>query len=204
MSAGFLHTPYRAGRLTNRLTNELTAAVASVDRLPADAKGRLYNLVGDPGQRPAVGAVGLQAIQADRRTGSYEPAEIGQKALIFACRDIPANQGGRLIDLVAWNPKTGETFLRIGSADMLGEWWLTTTESEPLTVFDNPAAWAKADGNGVVLLDWHRAYYSVGHLPALAVHNVGFGQRLRAAVRPPPSRRPTIYVENGGRHVAAA
>lgn len=204
MSAS-LHIPYRAGRHTNRFSDEMAAAAAAVDRLPSDAKDRLYHLVGHPGQRLAVGGVGLLTIRVDFVTGTYQPAEVGQKALIFCARDIPANLGGRLIDLVAWQPRTGETFRRLGTTDLLGEWVLSTTEQEPPTVFENPATWAKADGQGIAILDWHAAYRHLGHVPALAVQDVAFGQRLRAALRPPAMPRPTIFIGNmGGQHVAVA
>ena len=186
---------YRACRLARQLHDEHLAAVEAVDRLELGKKRHFWGLVGHPGQRLDVGGIGLQPIRGDHRTGLYEPTEDGPRAIIFPARNLPHCLGGELVDLVAFLPGSGEIFRRRGVADMLGEWWGSPPVYEAVTVFMDPAEWARSNGAGVVLLDWTNAWSAIGHIDCLAVLDVPAGQRLRSALNPPPApRRPRILV----------
>lgn len=144
--------------------------------------------------------------------GLYTPAEDGPTAAILVpCWDGPApGRPENLIDLLAWCPTSGNIYTRRGLVDVLGEEAVRRSEpcmgiSMPLTIYPDPGAWAQAadwedeGAHGVVILDWSRARSMLGHLIGVCefiVPDVATGQRLRAALQAPASKKPRILVQH--------
>ena len=197
------------GRTTRLLHEEHLFGLAAADRLTGPAKVRYTDLVPQTIQRfDTVGGVGVASIRP-HGDGTYELAEIGIGALIFAVRDLPASLGGSLLDLVAYLPKTGEVYRRLGASDLLGAWHAAPPAEDSVRVFSSPVEWARAGAVGVVVLAWDRVPLAIGHArrlvavaddPAVAV---ALGRRLRDALVPSAPRLPRILVETSKHEVAA-
>lgn len=76
---------------------------------------------------------------------------------------MPCDLGGKppaLLDIAAWRPSMPrDVLLRRGAVDALGEWALepAMAEDEPLHLWSTPLAWARAQFEGAVVIDWKAA-----------------------------------------------
>jgi hypothetical protein len=179
---------------TGVLRGELLTCLEAADRLAGPARDRFRALVGHAGMRLDVGGVGIHHITPHAQSRTFVFSPTGPLALILPVRSVPNDRGAPLLDLAAWLPRTGEVFCRLGATDLLGEWAAWPATDSPVTVFADPGAWARANGDGVFLLTWGKAWNLLHHLTALVAPTVEFGRRLDAAMQPPPQRRPQIYV----------
>jgi hypothetical protein len=135
----------------------------------------------------------LARINTDR-SGRYEPTdEGGHPAILCPIWEGPApGRPEDLIDLVAWVPKTNRMFSRLGHAEVIGEYALLPPIWDPVRVFPDPGAWARAatwddnGGHGIVVVRWDRVWHRLGGLPSIVVDDIALGQRLREALKPPP------------------
>ncbi len=180
---------------------ELLDALARADALPPTAKARHRDLVGLVGHRLNVGGVGVSPIVADTTTGTYQPFPGGAlMALIVPVREAPNDRSVPLLDLLAWLPRTGEIFTRLGNADILGWQHVEPLPPDgPVRVHTTPGTWCRSGGDGVVVIDWRRCRSQLGHLSAVAVDAdaMDLGRRLDAALKPPPGHRPEVLVNRG-------
>jgi hypothetical protein len=173
-------------------------ALAMAGRLSKTQKFRFWDMVGSPAERTAIGGVGVLPIRVNTVAAEWEPCEIGEgmPAVIFPARDRPHGVNARLLDLIAFVPSEGFCYRRTGLVDLLGEWWAIEPpiSDEPVRVFRDPCEWARANGAGVVLLDWGRARRALGHLHGLLVSDVSTGRELRRRLMPPKPKPPQIFV----------
>jgi len=190
------------GGTTRMLHSEHLFGLANADRLTGPAKARFRELLPPIYLRFDIGGIGVAAVNPSP-ADTYELAEVGPKALIFPCRGYPGTHPEPLIDLVAWNPRTGELYRRLGIADLLGGWHVMPPASDVVKVYSDPASWARAGGDGVVVLDWGRVHFALGHVRKLVADDVALGRRLRDAMTPPAPRLPRILVETSKHEVAA-
>ncbi|MDA8230165.1 MAG: DNA primase [Magnetospirillum sp.] len=136
----------------------------------------------------------------------WEP-EDGAAGLVIIPEWEGAPGQGAPLDLVAWNPRTGDLASRTGRAVVLGE--NAVAESldfegrgltRPVKVAESPLSWLRmtADGDGAVLVvDWRRVWDVLGGVSALVGETVELAEQLHERVRPPRLRCPTIMVEGG-------
>ena len=186
---------YRADRMTWQLRSEHDAALEIVCRLPQVERRAFWNLIGRPGERLDVGGVGLIPIQIDYRSGLYEPAEAGIRAIIIPIKDRPNRDRAQLLDLAAWLPGSNEIFLRQGNAAALGEWWLGPLPPSAMRVFSTPAGWCKSNAAGMMLVDWSKAWQMLNTFDTLIADSLELARRLKRSVRPPRIPVPNIYVD---------
>lgn len=184
------------GRCVASLRKEHRAAIDAADRLPRREKERLWTRVGNMGQRLDVGGVGVHPIAPSLTSGRFELAEVGPLALIIPVRPAPNDIGIPLLDLCAWLPKEGRVFTRFGAGVLGWDHVSPVNPDGPVMVHPDPGAWCRANGQGVVLVDWQRAWPELGHLPALVVDSVSFGERLKGALQPPEVPLPRIFVRS--------
>lgn len=89
--------------------------------------------------------------------GRFDPDPGGPDWFVFAERD----------DVVFWRPRTGELATWFGRAFALGEQAIdqATTYSFgfSLNIFESPLDWLRAGRDGVVILNWGRAYDMLRH-----------------------------------------
>lgn len=91
-----------------------------------------------------------------RTTGRfYEPAIDGDHAII-----VPVMDGDELVDLIAFDPRRPtEWFARLDSEPLLGASALSDQLlGKPLHIFWSPLTWLQASCDGVVILDFNRAF----------------------------------------------
>lgn len=120
---------------------------------------------------------GLARIQI---TGKFfEPHDAGEYAVI-----VPIMEGDEMVDLLAFNPRRPEKWwCRIGSERLLG-----STDNQllgkPLHVFRTPLNWLRAGCDGVVPLDFNRAFIDLRYAPNdIVAEDEEHGRELREAMR---------------------
>lgn len=106
-----------------------------------------------------------------------------------------------VVDLVAWRPSTpDQTWLRVGAVAALGEWSLEVTDDgdSPLRLWSTPLAWAAADFQGALVIDWRAVSPHLLTRRQIVCDTVELGERLeqelklaRRRIMPP---MPTISV----------
>lgn len=174
------------------------SAVSNVSRSDQRRASSFRRLVGSIGDRLDVGGVGIQHIRPEYHSGHYEPDdEAPHTALIIAARSLPIGHFrgpiSSAIDLIAYLPDTREIFRRCGTVDVLGEWWCRYPMDRTI-IYPDPAAWCRANGAGLCILDWTNLREVLGGMPGLVAPNVEIARRLRDALRPGKIRRPEIFV----------
>ncbi len=111
------------------------------------------------------------------------------------------------LDLVAWNPRTGELAGRTGRAVVLGENAVAEAVdfeghglSRAVRVAETPLSWLRMTAAGipaVVVVDWKRAWDVLGGVSGLVAETVELAELLDDRVQPPKLRRPKILVDSG-------
>lgn len=109
-----------------------------------------------------------------------------------------------LLDLVGWDPHSGDLHLLTGTAIVLGEDLIAEAEGfearglfQPVPVAEGPLSWLQRlsrGGRSLLLCDWGRAWEALGGLRGLVAETIELGERLEKAVRPPEPPRPKIMV----------
>lgn len=193
-TAARIHQDVAEGRRIEVIREEHRTALAAADRLQGPAKDRFRSLVGHVGQRLAVGGIGVHPIAQVNGTGRFELAENGPQALILPVRLGPNRLGIPLTDLLAWVPREELLLTRYGTPVLGWDHLSAVCPDAPILVHADPGTWCRANGQGIVVLDWTRAWGELGHLPTLAVDTVEFGRFVEGALKPPPVRRPRILV----------
>jgi hypothetical protein len=106
-------------------------------------------------------------------------------ALIFLCRD----EHGLPIDLVAWDPLTGELATRHRRGAMLGaEYVLRRGASGEISVFSSPLDWLRTYGHGVVLIEVRNGAEKLRPAKLLIADNTALGRKLKRALNSRPVR----------------
>ena len=110
----------------------------------------------------------------------------GKNALTFVCFDR-----GEPIDIVAWQPKTGEIATYEGRAVFLGDeddcfnpatWF----GGDDLLIHASPLEWLKADREGFVILDEARAAPYLAPCRSVFCADPALAARVRKIIRPKP------------------
>ena len=204
------------GRASVSLLHEYDSAIARAQEPAA----RLWReRMGWPRRAATMGLGGGVQRILPHADGLYTPCDDGSVAAII----IPVWSGAApgspddLVDLAAWVPTSGNIYTRRGLPDVLGEWSISLAEpcmgvARPLAVFADPGAWARTatwddqGGHGIVFIDWSRARSILGHLIGVVdfvCDSIITGQRLRAALAPPPTRKARILVHQDAQRGAA-
>lgn len=116
-----------------------------------------------------------------------------------------------LVDLAAWRPSTSDKIrLRVGAVAALGEWSFSTLGDDelPLQLWSTPIAWAAADFNGAVIIDWRHAAPALLNRREIICDTVQLGERVEAELlrlrdRLTP-KMPDLFVEAPAPEIAAA
>lgn len=94
--------------------------------------------------------------------GRFEPGE-GAMHIVF---EEPE-------DLIFWQPKTNDLLTFNGRSFALNETHISSAATYSfdanLNVFDNTLDWLRADCDGVVILDWTRAFDQLREAPRIAI-----------------------------------
>lgn len=97
--------------------------------------------------------------------GIFEDDISGPPHLVFPQHD----------DVVYWHPKSGSLGSWNGRSFALGEDMVDIPETYAfdcnLNLFPDPMQWLKAKRDGIVILDWHRAWIRLQDAPRIAVHD---------------------------------
>ena len=216
LSAIAARLPGHASRHSLGLFAEYDAAICRAQTPEARA---WRGAQGWPRSAVLMGLGGGLARIAFAGNGGYEPCDregVGTPAVIIPAWPGPApGQPDELLDLVAWVPSTGALFTRCGLVDVISEEAIRASEpiggdgGRPLRIFSSPAAWAAAatwDGpdshgaHGVLVVRWDGVRAALGPLACtvpLVTDSVDTGRRLRAALEPPVTPRPSILVDEG-------
>jgi hypothetical protein len=106
-------------------------------------------------------------------------------ALIFLCRD----EHGLPIDLVAWDPLTGQLATRHRRGAMLGaEEVRRLGTSGEVCVFSSPLDWLQTYENGVVLIEVRNGAEKLRPAKLLIADNTALGRKLKRALNSRPVR----------------
>ena len=139
------------------------------------------------------GAPGVASIRA-LGEGRFDLSENGCSVVILPVYDseTPAwapleRRFDGLLDLLAFEPTRPDCWwLRRGQAVLLGSIYLPLVLDEgcALPLYSNPLNWLRADGEGVVVLDWEMAPALLCDVGEFLVEDVATGNRIEAALRP--------------------
>lgn len=190
---------------TLQLWEELEAS----GRLAVSDRGRVFlDRLGWP-QDAAPAGLGGGLVRASFTEGVYEPDETGPGCIVIPVFNIATpdrTNESHLIDLVAWNPRSGEIASRLGNVDFIGEYAVSRAlfgvGERRIEVFPDPLSWAKAGlrmqpidaGHGVVVLRWPALWSRLGSLQKVACHSEELARRVQQYLRPPVQKIPTITV----------
>ena len=127
---------------------------------------------------------------------------VGNKIVLPVWEGAP--ERSVLLDLIAWEPRTGSLHSRTGQVVVLGEAVIAEAlafEGKGLVgrvaIAASPLAWLQrlsAGESPVLVVDWRRAWSALGGLGGLVADSVELGEKLDKHVRPPPLPRPSILV----------
>ncbi|MFC3644392.1 hypothetical protein [Aquibium oceanicum] len=107
-------------------------------------------------------------------------------------------------DVVFWQPRTGDLATDCNRAFALGQDVIDNPATYSfdcnLNVFANPLDWLQAKRDGIVILDWSRAWSRLQDCPRIAIADELLFQ-FRRHFEPP--HKPEIFVLTGRKAVAA-
>lgn len=164
---------------TTCVENEHRGISGQVDpKIPHD------EVLRQPGAKLPCPRFGLSAITTFV-DGTYEPAEVGRKAIILAIED----DVGEPYDCVAFFAKQpGRWWMRCGNAVALGldaieEAYVT---DQAVRIVEDPAAWIAARGGAVCVLDWAADVYGLLALaPRIVCDTPTLAGKVRRAISRP-------------------
>lgn len=179
-------------------------------RLAVTERGQAFLArVGWPPEAAPAG-LGGGLVRSSFADGIYEPNEEGPGSIVIPAFSIATpdrTDQSHLIDLVAWNPRSGEIGSRLGNVDFVGEYSVSRAlfgvGERRIEIFRDPLAWARAGlekqpidaGHGVVVLRWSALWQRLGSLEKVACHSEALARRVASQMRPPaPPRPPRITV----------
>lgn len=112
---------------------------------------------------------------------------------------IPVREGGRTVDLCAWDLNNG-TLATWRGAPLLGQDVICAPriEADGVRVYVDPVEWLRAGRRGIVVIDATGARWRLAE-ERLIVRDADFGRRLRHMLRIP---EPRVFVESTGRAAA--
>ena len=95
-----------------------------------------------------------------------------------------------VIDIAAWEPKSGRLALWLNRAVALGEEqiWLPRIHDYPLRIWRTPMKWLAASREGLVIVRREAAFHSVGTLSSVVAEDVDHGIELETLLTPPKPR----------------
>ena len=134
--------------------------------------------------------------------GHGQPIIEGSKVINY----VPLGFGGEevvVVDLAAWRPSAPSVVrLRSGLSTALGEWNLEAVEDRPLRIRATPLAWAAADFDGAVILDWEACAGALLEQRHIACDSLDLAEKLnevlaRERKRATP-RKPEVGVVKDG------
>ncbi|QKK28611.1 hypothetical protein FE844_003040 [Rhizobium indicum] len=118
--------------------------------------------------------------------GRFEPDRRGQEWLAF---EEPE-------DVVYWNPRTGFTATFEGRAFALGELAITNAATyaldDSLKIFGSISRWIEANGRGIFVLDWRRAFDKLRDAPRVECDSDDVSALYRQYMK--PQRLPVMRV----------
>lgn len=116
--------------------------------------------------------------------GSFDRDPEGRCAFTFLIEDC-----GDVVDLVAWQPKTGHLAAYAGRAFALGQEAIynpgTYSLGGALRVHRSPLSWLRAERDGIVILNPAGGYAWLGQVPRIAAEDTAHSQELWALIEPP-------------------
>ena len=190
---------------------EMAKRMADLHSLPEWLKKKSIDLQGLEQHVGGVGLVRASLIKGRPRSGHAWPDtplaclwEPGQTSMILL-PEWEGEPGGRLLDLVAWDPRKQTLATLCGRARVLNEAAVLAALGfearglvQALRVAETPLSWLRmrADNvDAVLVTDWTAVWPVLGGLSRLQAETVDLGESLDRYVRPPRLRRPEILVE---------
>ncbi|MBS3652579.1 hypothetical protein KEU06_28800 [Pseudaminobacter sp. 19-2017] len=140
--------------------------------------------------RPIAMMVGVGSPAPD---GLFDNGDDGERWLAFEQEN----------DCVFWQPRRGTLATYSGRAFALGEDIVdnpgTYAFDCALNIFSDPVDWLRAKRDGIVALDWSRAFDRLRHVPRIAIAETLLPLYKRH-MRPP--RMPELFIIPGRRQAA--
>ncbi len=166
---------------------------AAVRRIEGQHLDRLMSLGAPWSFWDNCGAPGVGSIRP-RGENYFKFADNGRSVVVLPIYDseTPAwapleRRFEGLLDLLAFDPKQPDCWwLRRGQALLLGSIYvgLVLEESCTLPIYSNPLSWLRAEGEGLMILDWEMAPALLCDVGEFLVEDVETGNRIEAALRP--------------------
>ena len=124
--------------------------------------------------------------------GYFDAGESGDVHFAFLSR----NKFGDEIDIVYWNPKTGDLATEYNRTFALGEEqigdpWLCANSGR-LKVHPSPWEWLINGKKGIVIVREEIAFDNLRYIPKLCVKETSFGERIEKMIQ--PRSMPKIFV----------
>jgi hypothetical protein len=144
--------------------------------------------------------ISATTVRFDGNTFTTDPD--GERALTFRATDR-----GEVVDLIAWNPRSGKLASWYGTAFCLGDLDdilnpASFFAGSALRVHADPLAWLRAGRDGIVIVKPEFTYAYLRGVPRLSFADASFARQVRAWLQP-PQPRVKFLVEVPAERVAA-
>jgi hypothetical protein len=129
-----------------------------------------------------------------RKDGSFDFERDGVEGTVIPAFTIAVEGGiGRIIDIAAWEPRSGRVALLLNRAFALGEEqiWQPNLNRDPLPIWRSPFGWLRAGRRGLVLLRPAAAPFYFRDIPTAAAEDLAHGEWLERILKPP---KPTTHI----------
>ena len=125
----------------------------------------------------------------DLKHGTFDLDPAGERALIFRAEDCD-----EVIDLIAWQPRTGQLASWRGQAFCLGDVDdvfnpATYFADGALPVYETPLQWLLAEREGIVILRPDLAHAYLANCQRIAFSDAAHARRVERWLQPP---KPTV------------
>jgi len=114
----------------------------------------------------------------------------GERVLTFLVEDC-----GEVIDIAAWQPRTGKLATWLGAGFAIGQEAIFNTATYfadgVLRVHETPLQWLKAEREGIVIVRPDLGYAYLAHCQHVACSGARFGKKLDLWLQPP---KPTVEI----------
>ena len=169
--------------------NKSLASVQHSWGFPSDDELRwlLHQGISDTALWPISGAT----VCFDLKHGTFELDPAGERTLIF-----PAEDCDDVIDLIAWQPRTGQLASWRGQAFCLGDVDdvfnpATYFDGDALRVHETPLQWLQAEREGIVILRPDLAHAYLANCQRLACSDTASARQVERWLQPP---KPTAEI----------